>query len=161
MRTLTSFLCAGQYTNLKFQVSQWTHPIRTSASHSSSRFPRYAHLFLPLASSQHLVVPAWQAIPVRKYVNRILRDQRRYSFPELVLGSTCFVERTWIIPLDVQAESLGLGDRWEKVKTAYAAANRALGDVVKASKSAATPVLLLGSRHHRQTHRTGFDHTNR
>ena len=44
--------------------------------------------------------------------------------------------------LDVQAESLGLGDRWEKVKTAYAAANRALGDVVKASKLAASPRLM-------------------
>ena len=30
-----------------------------------------------------------------------------------------------------QALSLGLGGQWEKVKTAYAAANRALGDIVK------------------------------
>ena len=30
-----------------------------------------------------------------------------------------------------QALSLGLGGQWEKVKHAYAAANRALGDVVK------------------------------
>ena len=31
----------------------------------------------------------------------------------------------------VQAESLGLGSRWEKVKVAYANANAALGDIVK------------------------------
>ena len=30
-----------------------------------------------------------------------------------------------------QALSLGLGEQWEKVKTAYAQANRALGDIVK------------------------------
>lgn len=35
--------------------------------------------------------------------------------------------------LKFQAASLGLGDRWEKVKVAYAAANKALGDVVKVS----------------------------
>ncbi len=33
--------------------------------------------------------------------------------------------------LKFQAASLGLGDRWEKVKFAYAAANKALGDIVK------------------------------
>lgn len=32
---------------------------------------------------------------------------------------------------DVQALSLGLGEEWEKVKTAYAMANRVLGDIVK------------------------------
>ncbi len=35
--------------------------------------------------------------------------------------------------LKFQAASLGLGDEWERVKNAYAAANRALGDIVKAS----------------------------
>jgi hypothetical protein len=35
----------------------------------------------------------------------------------------------------VQALSLGLGEQWEKVKTAYAAANRALGDIVKVTPS--------------------------
>ena len=30
-----------------------------------------------------------------------------------------------------QATTLGLGSEWERVKTAYAAANRALGDIVK------------------------------
>ena len=34
-------------------------------------------------------------------------------------------------PLPPQAASLGLGDEWDAVKTAYAAANRALGDIVK------------------------------
>ncbi len=33
--------------------------------------------------------------------------------------------------LQFQAFSLGLGAQWEKVKAAYAAANRALGDIVK------------------------------
>jgi hypothetical protein len=33
--------------------------------------------------------------------------------------------------LKFQAASLGLGDRWERVKSSYAAANRALGDIVK------------------------------
>ena len=33
--------------------------------------------------------------------------------------------------LQFQAFSLGLGEQWEKVKAAYAAANRALGDIVK------------------------------
>ena len=33
--------------------------------------------------------------------------------------------------LKFQAQSLGLGDQWEKVKTSYAAANRALGNIVK------------------------------
>lgn len=47
----------------------------------------------------------------------------------------------WLRCLDLrysalkQAASLGLGDRWEKVKFAYAAANRALGDIVKARLS--------------------------
>lgn len=31
----------------------------------------------------------------------------------------------------LQASSLGLGEQWEKVKKAYAAANRVLGDIVK------------------------------
>ena len=31
----------------------------------------------------------------------------------------------------MQALSLGLGEEWEKVKTAYAMANRVLGDIVK------------------------------
>ncbi len=31
----------------------------------------------------------------------------------------------------LQSLSLGLGEQWEKVKTAYAQANRALGDIVK------------------------------
>ncbi len=35
----------------------------------------------------------------------------------------------------MQALSLGLGDRWEKVKDAYAHANRALGDIVKVTPS--------------------------
>lgn len=34
-----------------------------------------------------------------------------------------------------QALSLGLGEQWEKVKTAYAEANRALGDIVKVTPS--------------------------
>lgn len=34
-----------------------------------------------------------------------------------------------------QALSLGLGERWEKVKDAYAHANRALGDIVKVTPS--------------------------
>lgn len=33
--------------------------------------------------------------------------------------------------LKFQASSLGLGAQWEKVKTAYAAANLVLGDIVK------------------------------
>ncbi|CAL5223603.1 g6142 [Coccomyxa viridis] len=37
--------------------------------------------------------------------------------------------------LKFQALSLGLGDRWEKVKDAYAHANRALGDIVKVTPS--------------------------
>jgi len=37
--------------------------------------------------------------------------------------------------LKFQAESLGLGDEWDKVKIAYAAANRALGDIVKVTPS--------------------------
>lgn len=36
---------------------------------------------------------------------------------------------------DAQALSLGLGEQWEKVKTAYAEANRALGDIVKVTPS--------------------------
>jgi len=40
-----------------------------------------------------------------------------------------------------QALSLGLGEQWEKVKTAYAAANRALGDIVKARAARAGPAL--------------------
>ncbi|GMH36667.1 hypothetical protein BSKO_04540 [Bryopsis sp. KO-2023] len=37
--------------------------------------------------------------------------------------------------LKFQATSLGLGDEWDKIKTAYAAANRALGDIVKVTPS--------------------------
>ena len=37
--------------------------------------------------------------------------------------------------LKFQALSLGLGDQWEKVKAAYAAANRVLGDIVKVTPS--------------------------
>ncbi|CAL8463302.1 g2836 [Coccomyxa elongata] len=37
--------------------------------------------------------------------------------------------------LKFQALSLGLGEQWEKVKTAYAEANRALGDIVKVTPS--------------------------
>jgi pyruvate carboxylase len=37
--------------------------------------------------------------------------------------------------LKFQATSLGLGDAWDAVKTAYAAANRALGDIVKVTPS--------------------------
>ena len=39
------------------------------------------------------------------------------------------------ILLRAQALSLGLGEQWEKVKTAYAQANRALGDIVKVTPS--------------------------
>lgn len=39
------------------------------------------------------------------------------------------------ILLPTQALSLGLGEQWEKVKTAYAEANRALGDIVKVTPS--------------------------
>lgn len=35
------------------------------------------------------------------------------------------------VPLYMQALSLGLGGEWQRVKEAYAAANRALGDIVK------------------------------
>ncbi|PRW20525.1 pyruvate carboxylase isoform A [Chlorella sorokiniana] len=37
--------------------------------------------------------------------------------------------------LKFQATTLGLGSEWERVKTAYAAANRALGDIVKVTPS--------------------------
>ncbi|KAA6420341.1 MAG: pyruvate carboxylase [Trebouxia sp. A1-2] len=37
--------------------------------------------------------------------------------------------------LKFQSLSLGLGEQWEKVKTAYAQANRALGDIVKVTPS--------------------------
>ena len=37
--------------------------------------------------------------------------------------------------LKFQAQSLGLGDEWKKVKDAYAAANKALGDIVKVTPS--------------------------
>ncbi|KAK9800249.1 hypothetical protein WJX73_006193 [Symbiochloris irregularis] len=37
--------------------------------------------------------------------------------------------------LKFQASSLGLGEQWEKVKVAYAAANRVLGDIVKVTPS--------------------------
>ena len=36
----------------------------------------------------------------------------------------------------LQSLSLGLGEQWEKVKAAYAQANRALGDIVKVLPSA-------------------------
>lgn len=36
--------------------------------------------------------------------------------------------------LKFQAASLGLGDSWGKVQQSYAAANRALGDIVKVSR---------------------------
>jgi pyruvate carboxylase len=44
--------------------------------------------------------------------------------------------------LKFQALSLGLGDQWEKVKAAYAAANRVLGDIVKV-----TPSSKVGCQH--------------
>ena len=37
--------------------------------------------------------------------------------------------------LKFQAQSLGLGEEWQRVKDAYAAANRALGDIVKVTPS--------------------------
>lgn len=37
--------------------------------------------------------------------------------------------------LKFQAQSLGLGEEWQKVKNAYASANRALGDIVKVTPS--------------------------
>lgn len=37
--------------------------------------------------------------------------------------------------LRFQAEAVGLGDKWDEVKLAYAAANRALGDIVKVTPS--------------------------
>jgi len=37
--------------------------------------------------------------------------------------------------LKFQSQSLGLGEDWQKVKNAYAAANRALGDIVKVTPS--------------------------
>jgi pyruvate carboxylase len=37
--------------------------------------------------------------------------------------------------LKFQAASLGLGDSWGKVQQSYAAANRALGDIVKVRKN--------------------------
>ncbi len=47
--------------------------------------------------------------------------------------------------MQFQAFSLGLGGQWERVKAAYAAANRALGDIVKvpASSSVLTPHPLM------------------
>ena len=51
------------------------------------------------------------------------------------------VRRCWLrtggqyTNLKFQASSLGLGDQWEKVKAAYAAANRVLGDIVKVTPS--------------------------
>ena len=39
--------------------------------------------------------------------------------------------------LKFQALSLGLGDQWEKVKQAYASANRVLGDIVKVRPASA------------------------
>ena len=43
----------------------------------------------------------------------------------------CFGYAGQYTNLRFQAASLGLGNRWEKVKVAYAAANKALGDIVK------------------------------
>ena len=42
-----------------------------------------------------------------------------------------------------QALALGLGERWEKVKDAYAHANRALGDIVKVTPSSKVPALSI------------------
>ena len=42
----------------------------------------------------------------------------------------------------VQALSLGLGEEWEKVKTAYAMANRVLGDIVKVRSLLAWDAIL-------------------
>ena len=44
-----------------------------------------------------------------------------------------------------QALSLGLGERWEKVKDAYAHANRALGDIVKVTPSSKVRQMLCNS----------------
>jgi hypothetical protein len=53
-------------------------------------------------------------------------------------------------PLRPQAASLGLGDSWGKVQQAYAAANRALGDIVKV-----TPSSKVGARRGRRGAREG------
>lgn len=42
-----------------------------------------------------------------------------------------------------QAASLGLGDSWGKVQSAYAAANRALGDIVKVTPSSKVGLIWL------------------
>lgn len=50
---------------------------------------------------------------------------------EALLTSLTFFAAGQYTNLKFQAASLGLGDRWERVKLSYAAANRALGDIVK------------------------------
>ena len=52
-----------------------------------------------------------------------------------VTHSGCRVAGGQYTNLKFQALSLGLGDQWEKVKAAYAAANRVLGDIVKVTPS--------------------------
>jgi hypothetical protein len=47
--------------------------------------------------------------------------------------------------LKFQAASLGLGAEWDKVCVSYAAANRALGDIVKVSRPAAGGLVGWGS----------------
>jgi len=54
--------------------------------------------------------------------------------------------------LKFQASSLGLGDQWEKVKAAYAAANRALGDIVKVTPSSKARLLSLKHLRHSREH---------
>lgn len=48
--------------------------------------------------------------------------------------------------LKFQAMSLGLGDQWEKVKSAYAEANQVLGDIVKVRPDSRTQHLPLGGK---------------
>ena len=52
----------------------------------------------------------------------------------------------------MQALALGLGERWEKVKDAYAHANRALGDIVKVTPSSKVPALPIPSFHGHPAH---------
>ncbi len=49
--------------------------------------------------------------------------------------------------LKFQAMSLGLGDEWDKICKAYAAANRALGDIVKVRlhEIGTVPCMLFGT----------------
>ena len=53
-----------------------------------------------------------------------------------------------------QALSLGLGGQWEKVKTAYAAANRALGDIVKVRHLGHSHPVVESSHHRVRCHHT-------